>query len=37
MFDLSQSLAYSSVQFSYGENQKFITVKIKWPLKFLDP
>ena len=29
MFDLSQSLAYSSVQFSYGENQKFITVKIK--------
>ena len=34
MFALSQSLTYSSVQFSYGENQKFIMVKIKWPLKF---
>ena len=37
MFDLSQSLTYSSVQFSYGENQKFIMVKTEWLLKFLDP
>ena len=37
MFDLSQSLTYSSVQCSYGENQKFIMVKTEWLLKFLDP